>query len=91
MTSACFILASLYVGFTYNVMIFDKIKKYANVYVLHGTKTNGNLDCSYYETYTHKNFSGIFTCMQNGRVVHYFEYADLRFDSVEINLQKEKD
>ena len=40
-------------------MIFDKIKKYANVYVLHGTKTNGNLDCSYYETYTHKNFTGI--------------------------------
>ena len=91
MTSACFILASLYVGFTYNVMIFDKIKKYANVYVLHGTKTNGNFDCSYYETYIHKNFSGIFTCMQNGRVVHYFEYADLRFDGVEINLQKQKD
>ena len=45
MTSACFILASLYVGFTYNIMIFNKIKKYANVYVLHGTKTNGNLDC----------------------------------------------
>ena len=78
-------------GFTCNVMIFDKIKKYANVYVLHGTKTNGNLDCSYYETYTRKNFSGIFTCMQNGRVVHYFEYTDLRFDGVEINLQKQKD
>ena len=46
---------------------------------------------SYYETYTHKNFTGIFTCMQNGRVVHYFEYADLRFDGVEINLQKQKD
>ena len=26
MTSACFILASLYVGFTYDIMIFDKIK-----------------------------------------------------------------
>ena len=26
MTSACFILASLYVGFTYNIMIFDKMK-----------------------------------------------------------------
>ena len=89
MTSACFILASLYVGFTYNN--FWQNKKYTNVYVLHGTKTNGNLDCSYYETYTHKNFTGIFTCMQNGRVVHYFEYADLRFDSVEINLQKQKD
>ena len=24
-------------------------------------------------------------------VVHYFEYADLRFDGVEINLQKQKD
>ena len=72
-------------------MTFDKIKKYANVYVLHGTKTNGNLDCSYYETYTHKNFTGNFTCMQNGRVVHYFEYTELRFDGVEINLQKQKD
>ena len=30
------------------------------MYVLHGAKTkNVNLDCSYYETYTHKNFSGI--------------------------------
>ena len=91
MTSPCFILASLYVGFTYNIMIFDKIKKYANVYVLRGTKTNGNLDCGYYETYTHNNFTGIFTFMQNSRVVHYFEYADLRFDGVEINLQKQKD
>ena len=88
MTSACFILASLYVGFTYNNFWQ---KKYTNVYVLHGTKTNGNLDCSYYETYTYKNFTGIFTCMQNGRVVHYFEYADLRFDGMEINLQKQKD
>ena len=41
--------------------------------------------------FIHKNLSGIFTCMQNGRVVHYFEYADLRFDGVEINLQKQKD
>ena len=91
MTSACFILASLYVGFTYNIMIFDKIKNMPMCIVLHGAKTNGNLDCSYYETYTHKNFSGIFTCMQNGRVVYYFEYTDLRFDGVEINLQKQKD
>ena len=35
------------------------INRYANVYVLHGTKTNGNLDCSYHETYAHKKFSGI--------------------------------
>ena len=61
------------------------------MYVLHGTEANGSLDCSYYETYTHNNFSGIFTCMQNGSVVHYFEYADLRFDDVEISLQKQKD
>ena len=27
--------------------------------MLHGTETNGNLDCSYYETCTHKKFSGI--------------------------------
>ena len=91
MTSACFILASLYMGFTYNIITFDKIIKYANVYVLHGTKVNGNLDCSYYETYTHKNLSGILYACKNGRVVHYFEYADLRFDGMENNLQKQKD
>ena len=68
MTLACFILASLYMGFTYNV--------------------NGNLDCSYYETYTHKNFSGILHACINGEVVHYFEYADL---GMENHLQKQKD
>ena len=78
-------------GFTYNIMIFDKIKNMPMCMCYMVQKTNGNLDCSYYETYTHKNFSGIFTCMQNGSVVHYFEYADLRFDDVEISLQKQKD
>ena len=32
------------------------------------TKTNGNLDCSYYETFTRKNFSGILQGYRNGRV-----------------------
>ena len=62
-------------GFTYNVIIFTK---YANVYMLHGTKINENLDCRYYATYTHKNFNGILHACKNGRVVHYFEYADLK-------------
>ena len=47
-------------GFTYNVIIFGKIQNMPMcVFVLHGTETNGNLDCSYYETCTHKKFSGI--------------------------------
>ena len=71
-------------------MIFDKIKKYANVYVLHGIKQMETLTVATMKL-IHKNFSRIFTCMQNSRVVHYFEYTDLRFNGVENNLQKQKD
>ena len=52
------------------------------MYVLHGTKINGNLltVVTYYETYTHKNFSGILHAYKNDKFVNYFEYADLRLD-----------
>ena len=53
-------------------------------------KSNGNLDCSYYETCTHKQFSGILHACKMVEL-HYFEYADLRLDGTENNLQKQKD
>ena len=68
-----------------------KIIKYANVYVTWYKNKWKPFDCSYYETCTHKNLSGILHACKNGRVVHYFEYADLRFDGMENNLQKQKD
>ena len=43
-------------GFTYNVIIFNKTMC---MYYMVQKQKNVNLDCSYYETYTYKNFSGI--------------------------------
>ena len=45
--------------------------------MLHGTKTN--FDCSYYRKLDTQELQWNFTCMQNGRVVHYFEYKLLHF------------
>ena len=72
------------VGFLpYNIIIFDKIHTMLMcMCYLHSTKMNGNLDCSYLYT---QEFQWNFTCMQNGRAVHYFEYVDLRLDGMENN------
>ena len=75
-------------GFTHNVIIFDKIQCVCVIW--YKNKWNP-FDCSYYETYAHNNFSGILHPCKNDRVVHYFEYADLRLDGMENNLQKQKD
>ena len=77
-------------GFTYNIMIFDKIK---NMPMCMSYVVQKQMETMTVATMKliHTRTTGIFTCMQNGRVLHYFEYSDLRFDGVEINLQKQKD
>ena len=80
--------SQLLCGFTYNIMIFDKIQNMPMCMCYMVQNQMENLTVAAMNLICTQKLQWNFTCIQNGGVLHYFEYTDLRLYGMENNLQK---